>query len=118
VAFTWKANAFFPIGQEYHSLRRKRFKRLDILYEQAYGVYMKWFTEFVNNLLTPTVTVREQNDDGLSLKNSLIANAVFAEVISGKESTLLDKAVFIGMPYAVRAVAIAGAQKGFGESKN
>lgn len=81
---------------------------------------MNWLNELIHNLLTPKVTLREQTSEphGLSLKNSLIANAVFAEVISGRESTLVDKAAFVAMPYAVRAAAHIGAQNGFGESKN
>lgn len=79
---------------------------------------MNWFTKFLHDLVTPTVTERSEERKGLSLKHDLIASIVLAEVISGEDTTFVDKAVFVGMPYAVRAAATFGAQKGLGESEN
>ena len=83
---------------------------------------MAWLKNFLNGLVSPTVTPKNSaiGAGDISLTDSLIISAVIAEVTSGSDSTLLDKATYVAMPHVIRAVAGASAQKNFvvGESAN
>lgn len=82
---------------------------------------MSRFTKFLQGLVTPTVTPKDSHTvpQGYSLTNSLIIAASIAEFTSGPESTFIDKATYVAMPYVIKAVAYESAQKNFvGESAN
>lgn len=83
---------------------------------------MTWIKQFLNGLVNPTVTPKAPSSttNGSSLTHDLIVASVIAEVTSGSDSTLLDKATYVALPYVIRAVAESSAQKNFvaGESAN
>lgn len=82
---------------------------------------MAWFKKFFKDLTTPTVVPRENGgirQQPLSTKNTLIVNAAVAQLTSGPDSTLLDKATYVAMPHIIRMVADMGAQNSLGESEN
>lgn len=41
-----------------------------------------------------------------------LAMGIYAQAVSGEDSTLLDKAVFVAMPFALEASAVTGASAG------
>ena len=76
--------------------------------------------QFITDLFTPSVTVREESESDkryITPVNQAILTYVAAEVISGPNTTFLDKATFVAAPHVLSAVADLGAHKGYEESK-
>ena len=95
-------------------------KRLDMLSVSTYANNMNKFGKFINDLITPTVSKRQESTTRkakLTPVNEAILTYVAVQTMSGEDTTFFDKATFVAAPYVIDAVAGLGAQRGYEESK-
>lgn len=76
-------------------------------------MHMKWLSKLINPTVTPRQAPQRTNTVGLNV----FVNAITAELVSGPDSTLMDKATFAVMPTVIELAAKHAAYKEKGESK-
>ena len=75
-----------------------------------------WLSTFVHDLLQPVAVVPIVGEPKQEhIGRYLVRQTLIAEVISGRDSTFIDKAAFVAGPLVINAVAAAGARRGVAE---